>query len=107
MYCLNVHTECVRSVVKSHDEMFLLKKFLWYFVIAGLEFDALFISTVRTYNTMTTETMKRSDLGFLSDPKLLNTAVTRAKYHLCIVGDPNALCAVGLSKVCWKTILAK
>ena len=75
--------------------------------VIGLEFDALFISTVRTYNTMTTETMDRSDLGFLSDPKLLNTAVTRAKYHLCVIGDPNALCAVGLSKVCWKTILAK
>lgn len=46
------------------------------------------------------------DLGFLSNPKLLNTAITRAKFCLVVVGDPMALCSVGDCRVCWKTILS-
>ncbi|KAK3747583.1 hypothetical protein QZH41_015812, partial [Actinostola sp. cb2023] len=75
--------------------------------VQGLEFDAIFISTVHTSYAMTADTLDRQDLGFLSDPRLLNTAVTRAKYHLVVVGDPSALCGAGDCKVCWKTILSK
>ena len=35
------------------------------------------------------------DFGFLSDDKLLNTALTRAQSFVAVVGDPVALCAIG------------
>ncbi|XP_032243014.2 helicase with zinc finger domain 2 isoform X1 [Nematostella vectensis] len=75
--------------------------------VQGLEFDALFISTVHTAFGLTPEMLDNHHLGFLSDPRLLNTAVTRAKYHLTIVGDPNALCGAGKCKACWKIIFSK
>lgn len=56
---------------------------------------------------MSVEALERDELGFLSDPRLLNTAVTRAKYHLAFVGDPSALCGAGECRACWKTILSK
>lgn len=45
------------------------------------------------------------DMGFLTNPKLLNTALTRARYQVIIVGDPLALCSIGECKACWKTII--
>ena len=74
------------------------------FLFAGLEFDILFISTVRTYKA---NTEKLKNLGFLSDCKLLNTAITRARYRLVVIGDPLALCSLGECRVCWKTILGR
>ena len=71
---------------------------------AGLEFDILFISTVRTN---TANRANEKNLGFLSDRKLLNTAITRARYRLVIIGDPLALCSLGDCQVCWRIILAK
>jgi hypothetical protein len=81
---------------------------LLFFV--GKEFRALFVSTVRTRNSITA-TQKYCDtkteyddlsLEFLSDPKLLITAVTRAKSFLAVVGDPVALCTLGGCKRLWK-----
>ena len=45
------------------------------------------------------------DLGFLSDEKLLNTAMTRAKSMVAVVGDPVALCVIGKSMSIWRTFL--
>jgi hypothetical protein len=45
------------------------------------------------------------DYGFLSDKKLLNTALTRAQSMVAIVGDPVALCAIGESMNVWRTFL--
>ncbi|XP_068677064.1 3'-5' exoribonuclease HELZ2-like isoform X1 [Montipora foliosa] len=72
--------------------------------VQGLEFDILFISTVRTFAADTTN---QKNLGFLSDTKLLNTAITRARYRLVIIGDPLALCSLGDCQMCWKIILGK
>ena len=71
---------------------------------AGLEFDILFISTVRTNAANST---RQKNLGFLSDCKLLNTAITRARYRLVIIGDPLALCSLGDCQVWWRIILRK
>ena len=49
----------------------------------------------------------QKNLGFLSDSKLLNTAITRARYRLVVIGDPVALCSMGECRVCWKSILSK
>ena len=35
------------------------------------------------------------DYGFLSNSKLLNTAITRAQSLVAVVGDPVALCSIG------------
>ena len=45
------------------------------------------------------------DFGFLSDPRLLNAAMTRAQSLLAIVGDPMSLCSVGACRNLWKDFL--
>lgn len=62
---------------------------------------------MRTYNGTKANVVSQKNLGFLSDSKLFNTAITRARYRLVVIGDPVALCSVGECRVCWKTILSK
>jgi hypothetical protein len=45
------------------------------------------------------------DYGFLSEPKLVNSALTRAKSLVAVVGDPVALCCIGECKNLWKEYL--
>ncbi|GIQ82742.1 hypothetical protein KIPB_003935 [Kipferlia bialata] len=54
----------------------------------GQEFDAVIISTVRTYNG---SDHMRSTLGFVADARRLNVIVTRARSLVAICGDPCAL----------------
>ncbi|CAB4003242.1 probable helicase with zinc finger domain isoform X2, partial [Paramuricea clavata] len=75
--------------------------------VQGKEFKALFISTVRTMKTCSWIEGRNSDLseldfGFLSDPRFLNAAVTRAQSLLAVVGDPMSLCSVGECRNLWK-----
>jgi exoribonuclease R len=65
----------------------------------GREFRAVFITTVRSRHVG-----KKSgdDLGFLSEPKLVNTALTRAKSYVAVIGDPVALCNVGECSAIWR-----
>ena len=44
---------------------------------------------------------------FLSDPKLLNTAVTRARYFIAVVGDPVSLCTVGECRSIWRDYIKR
>ena len=54
------------------------------------------LSTVRTRHTCTNDSVaEKLDLGFLSNIKLLNTAITRAESLVVVVGDPVSLCLVG------------
>lgn len=71
----------------SHDEIDLF---------AGKQFRVIMLSTVRTRHTCTNDAAsEKLDLGFLSNIKLLNTAVTRAESLVVVVGDPVSLCLVG------------
>lgn len=45
---------------------------------------------------------KVKDYGFLTDPRLLNTALTRAKCLVAVFGDPIALLTIGSCKEHWK-----
>ena len=73
----------------------------------GLEFDVVIISTVRSYVVLSyRESSNNADLGFLSNPKLFNTAITRAKYLCLFIAEPVALCSFGACKALWKTLLA-
>ncbi|KAK7471580.1 hypothetical protein BaRGS_00035778, partial [Batillaria attramentaria] len=82
----------------------------------GKEFRALFISTVRTWHLLESDHLARAleeadfvggvaDFAFLSDPKLLNTALTRTQSMVAVVGDPVALCAIGECIQIWRTYL--
>ena len=75
----------------------------------------LFISTVRTFHTCKPqqEELRNSGSGrqlyweFLSDPKLLNTAVTRARCMVAVVGDPVSLCTVGECRGIWRDYIKR
>ena len=85
------------------------------FFFPGKEFRAVFLSTVRTIHLVDkppeiTQAMTESDgdvgdFGFLSDNKLLNTALTRAQSFVGVVGDPMALCAIGECVVTWRAYI--
>ena len=85
-------------------------------VCLGKEFRALFISTVRTRYLLESDHVAKAlqeaeavggvtDFAFLSDRKLLNTALTRTKSLVAVVGDPVALCAIGECIQEWRTYL--
>ncbi|XP_071941737.1 3'-5' exoribonuclease HELZ2-like [Antedon mediterranea] len=85
--------------------------------VQGKEFRALFISVVRTRATLvkthvaakynSPDESAEFYYGFLSDEKLLNTAFTRAKSLLMVVGDPIAMCSIGLCSKVWEKFLQK
>ncbi len=45
------------------------------------------------------------DLGFLTDDKLLNTALTHARAFVGVVGDPVGLCTIGQCQMIWHEFL--
>lgn len=64
----------------------------------GKQYRVIIISTVRTRSTCRSEASAEEeylDYGFLSNVKLLNTAITRAQSLVLVVGDPLSLCLVG------------
>lgn len=65
---------------------------------SGKEFQALLISTVRTGRGIVDD---GANLGFLSDPKLMNTAISRAADYVAVVGDPVTLCTTGGCRKFW------
>ena len=86
---------------------------LQYVLPPGKQFRVLFLSTVRTRHTckhkqtaikrkeqLVEDSTEDLDYGFLSNYKLLNTAITRAQSLVAVVGDPIALCSVGRCRYC-------
>ncbi|CAD6232230.1 GSCOCG00001810001-RA-CDS [Cotesia congregata] len=70
--------------------------------VQGKQFTAVFISTVRTRNCCRYSAENSvSDYGFLTNPRLLNTAITRAKALVAVVGDPVALLTTGPCRSLW------
>ena len=58
----------------------------------------MLISTVRTGKGIVDG---NTNLGFLSDPKLMNTAISRAVDYVAVVGDPVAMCTTGSCRKFW------
>ncbi|XP_038048815.1 helicase with zinc finger domain 2-like [Patiria miniata] len=86
--------------------------------VQGKQFRALLISTVRTRSTLTRSRLTAASqvgssnqqdeefyYGFLSDHKLLNTALTRAQSLVIVAGDPITLCSEGQCATTWKAFL--
>ncbi|XP_012537341.1 probable helicase with zinc finger domain [Monomorium pharaonis] len=74
--------------------------------VQGKQFTAVFISTVRTrISDRSSAEVKIKDYGFLTDPRLFNTALTRAKCFVAVVGDPVALLTIGRCKDLWRKYL--
>ncbi|XP_022780315.1 probable helicase with zinc finger domain isoform X1 [Stylophora pistillata] len=81
--------------------------------VQGKQFRALFVSTVRTFHTFKelddceASGDERPYLYFLSDPKLLNTALTRAQSLVAVVGDPFSLRTIGDCQALWEDYIER
>lgn len=77
--------------------------------VQGKQFRAVVLSTVRTRATclpIEQAPFKAAlNFGFLSDAKLLNTAITRAQSLVAVVGDPVSLCSVGSCRTLWEKFI--
>ena len=67
----------------------------------GQERSVIIISTVRSHLGVDVDPENKSTIGFLSNPKRFNVAVTRAKSLLIVVGDPAML----KQDPCWLELL--
>nr|XP_037287295.1 probable helicase with zinc finger domain [Rhipicephalus microplus]XP_037287296.1 probable helicase with zinc finger domain [Rhipicephalus microplus] len=79
--------------------------------VQGKEFRAVVLSTVRTRATCVqlernTPFKTALNFGFLSDAKLLNTALTRAQSLVVVVGDPISLCSIGDCRTLWEKFIS-
>ncbi|XP_071518358.1 probable helicase with zinc finger domain [Panulirus ornatus] len=77
---------------------------LSYFKFSGKQFRVIILSTVRTRHTCKAGD-EGLDFGFLSNAKLLTTAITRAQSLVAVVGDPVSLCSVGKCRKLWERFL--
>ncbi|XP_033744648.1 probable helicase with zinc finger domain [Pecten maximus] len=77
------------------------------FNVQGKQFRVVILSTVRTRHSCSADTIQEDvvNYGFLSDIKLLNTAITRAQSLVMVIGDPVSLCLVGKSRKIWEYYL--
>ncbi|CAL4068186.1 unnamed protein product, partial [Meganyctiphanes norvegica] len=73
--------------------------------VQGKQFRVIVLSTVRTRHTCKGGD-DSLDFGFLSNAKLLTTAITRAQSLVAVVGDPVALCSVGKCRKLWEKFLS-
>lgn len=92
--------------------------------VQGKQFRAIFLSIVRTRRTClsakeelaerasavspgsgSSNTANELDFGFLSNERLLNTAITRAQSLVAVVGDPVTMCSVGPCRKMWERYL--
>ncbi|ENN70915.1 hypothetical protein YQE_12318, partial [Dendroctonus ponderosae] len=73
--------------------------------VQGKQFRAIILSTVRTRKTCTNAASDLMDYGFMSNSKLLNTAITRAQSLVAVVGDPVALCSLGRCSKVWERFI--
>ncbi|XP_052250972.1 probable helicase with zinc finger domain isoform X2 [Dreissena polymorpha] len=72
--------------------------------VQGKEFKVTIISTVRTRKEGM-EDVEHVDLAFLSNPKFLVTAMTRAQSQVIVVGEPVTLSVIGECRDIWKRFI--
>ncbi|KAK7502369.1 hypothetical protein BaRGS_00006322, partial [Batillaria attramentaria] len=76
--------------------------------VQGKQYRVIIISAVRTRRSCRSDGGAEEeylDYGFLSNVKLLNTAITRAQSLVLVVGDPVSHCLVGKCRKVWEYFL--
>ncbi|KAK3765648.1 hypothetical protein RRG08_063685 [Elysia crispata] len=75
--------------------------------VQGKQYRVIILSITRTRLTCRSDpTVEEiTDFGFLSNIKLLNTAITRAQSLVVVVGDPVSVCLVGKCRKIWEYFL--
>ncbi|XP_043945796.1 helicase with zinc finger domain 2 [Protopterus annectens] len=68
--------------------------------IQGRQFRVIIISMVQTSQSL--PTADNTNLEFFNDPRVLNTAMTRAQFQIIVVGDATAVCCFGRCSNIWK-----
>ncbi|XP_012946925.1 probable helicase with zinc finger domain [Aplysia californica] len=75
--------------------------------VQGKQYRVIMLSITRTRLTCRSDPNMEEymDFGFLSNIKLLNTAITRAQSLVVVVGDPVSVCLVGKCRKIWEYFL--
>ncbi|GAB1602897.1 hypothetical protein Ahia01_000569900, partial [Argonauta hians] len=71
----------------------------------GKEFKVVIISTVHSAPSLLNYEKNSCKTNFLDDKCLLNSAMSRAKYSVIVVGHPVALCMQGQCKYIWQNFI--
>ncbi|XP_038074345.1 uncharacterized protein LOC119742480 isoform X2 [Patiria miniata] len=114
---IGVITPCIMQARVSRDS--LRKEGLGHVTVEtvdnvqGKQFRVVIITTVRTRKTLKKPSsgagvsVEKEEFfsSFFSDPKVLNTAFTRTKSLLLVVGDAAALCSLGSCSTKWMKYL--
>lgn len=101
--------QCIRTELRNHKLSQVRVESVAN--VQGKEFRAVVLSTVRTRATCVplekaTPFRTALNFGFLSDAKLLNTALTRAQSLVVVVGDPVSLCSIGDCRTLWEKFVS-
>lgn len=70
---------------------------------AGREFRVVVLSTVHTHHSLLDQGAPTPEV--FTDPRVLNTILTRAQSQVVVVGDAVALCSVGACSKLWKCFI--
>ncbi|XP_026162464.1 helicase with zinc finger domain 2 isoform X2 [Mastacembelus armatus] len=71
--------------------------------VQGRQFRAVIMTAVQTRENLTTSYL--SGLELFNDPRVLNTAMTRAQSQVVVVGDAAALCCFGKCSGIWQSYI--
>ncbi|XP_050999964.1 helicase with zinc finger domain 2 [Acomys russatus] len=72
-------------------------------ILPGREFRVVVLSSVHNCNSLLSPGAPKSE--FFTDPRVLNTVMTRAQSQLVAVGDAVALCSSGACRKLWKSFI--
>lgn len=72
-------------------------------ILPGREFRVVVLSTVHTHHSLLDQGAPTPEV--FTDPRVLNTILTRAQSQVVVVGDAVALCSVGACSKLWKCFI--